>query len=173
MRRISFLAMIGGLLLAGGMAWAQKRAQPRQSTHIATFAKAQTSAQAVPLTVSGGTVTFTSSNPNNSVQGSVTGSVSFTETGTGSFTIYALAETPTFTGCNAPPASSITVACSAPSGATCASPATLSSTGNGTVVATGTKGSGTKSFTVTYTFQDAWNYQVGSSCSLTVEYLKS
>jgi hypothetical protein len=47
----------------------------------------------------------------------------------------------------------------------------LSSTGNGTTVATGSGNHTTASFYITYTFQDAWNYSVGSSCQLTVSYI--
>jgi hypothetical protein len=106
------------------------------------------------------------------VTGSSTATVSFKTTGNPThFTVYARAGAGNFTGCNSPPASSVTVACSGPTGVTCAAAAALSSTGNGTTVTTGSGNHNPASFYVTYTFQDAWSYSVGSSCSLSVQYI--
>jgi hypothetical protein len=116
-------------------------------------------------------ITFTSSTPDSTQINSAT-LVSFRVTGNpASFHVYARASAANFTGCNTPPASSVTVACGTPTGVTCAASAPLSNTGNGTTVATGSRNHNPASFHATYTFQDAWNYSVGSSCQLTVSYL--
>jgi len=126
-----------------------------------------------PMSVMPTTITFpTSSNPNGSVSDSGSTKVSFTVTNSpASFHVYAKAGAADFTGCNTPPASSVKVACGTASGVTCAASASLINTGNGTTVATGSGNHSPASFYVTYTFQDAWNYSVGSSCQLTVSYL--
>ena len=176
MRKPMMLVLTGPTILLAGLAWAQKTAAPRQPTPVIRSVQA---AQAVtPLTASNGsvlptTITFpTSTNPNGSVSDSGSTKVQFTVTNNpASFHVYARAGAANFTGCNTPPASSVTVACGSASGVTCAPSASLSNTGNGTTVATGSGNHSPASFYVTYTFQDAWNYSVGSSCQLTVSYL--
>jgi hypothetical protein len=121
--------------------------------------------------VTPGSVTFTSSNPAGSVTGVPSStSVSFRTTGNpASFTVHAKAESTGFTGCNAPPASAVTVSCSGASGITCDAAAALSNTGNGTSVASGSGNHNPVSLVITYNFQDAWNYQQGASCSISVQ----
>jgi hypothetical protein len=175
MRKFIVSVAAGTLVFAAGLAWAQKAAAPRQLTPVRSLRRmGQT---VTPLNVMGGgvrptSVTFTSSNPDGSVAGSSTTTVTFyTYNNPTHFTVYAKAGSSAFTGCNSPLASSVTVACSGASGVTCAGPAALTNTGNGTTVATGSGNRNPAQFTVTYNFQDGWNYQVGTSCTLSVQYL--
>jgi hypothetical protein len=167
-----FVLAVLGIFFAG-LAWAQKAAGPRRPTPVMLSVQGQKGV--VPLTASNytvtpATITFTSSTPDNT-QTSATTEVSFKVSGSpATFTIYAKASAANFTGCNTPPASSVTVTCGTATGVTCAASAPLSSTGNGTTVATGSGNHNPSSFYVTYTFQDAWNYSVGTACSLTVTY---
>jgi hypothetical protein len=130
------------------------------------------------MTVSNGNVTptaitFTSSNPAGTQTNSAT-TISFTVTGNpAAFHLYAVAGAANFTGCNTPPVSSITATCGNPSGVTCAAAAPLTNAATGTTVATGSGNHATASFTVTLTFQDAWNYSVGASCQNTLQYYYS
>jgi hypothetical protein len=175
MRKFVLFTIASVLLLVEGLAWAQKPVNPRQPTPV--ISPGQTRQTVTPLVAFGGSVTpasvtFTSSNPDGSVTGSSTATVSFfTFLNPTHFTVYAKAASANFTGCNTPPAGSITAACSAPTGVTCAASAALTSTGNGTTVATGSGNQLPARFTVTYTFQDGWSYQVGTGCPLTVQYL--
>jgi len=116
-------------------------------------------------------VTFTSGNPAGSVTGvPSTTTVSFkTSANPASFTVHVKAVSPNFSGCNAPPATAVTVSCSSPSGLTCTAAATLSNSGNGTTVATGTGNHNPASFVLTYNFQDSWSYQQGATCSLSTQ----
>jgi len=175
MRRFTMLVLAGLTLLSTGLAWAQKLTGPRRPTPV--MRSAQTVKDVVPLTVgyprsvTPNTITFTSSTPDGT-QVNTSTAVSFTVTGNpASFHVYAKAGATNFSGCNTPPASSVTVACGTASGVTCAASAPLSNTGNGTTVATGKGNHSPASFKATYTFQDAWNYSVGSSCQLTVSYI--
>jgi hypothetical protein len=177
MRRFIKLVTVGAVVSAVGLAWAQKPAKPRQPVPV--ISSKETGQTRTPFiafggSVTPGSVTFTSSNPDGSVTGSSTATVSFnTFLSPTHFTVYAKAVSANFTGCNSPPASSVTVACSTPSGVTCAASAALTNTGNGTTVAAGSGNHfpTAASFAVTYTFHDAWSYQVGTSCSLSVQYL--
>ena len=118
-----------------------------------------------PISVTPATITFTSSTPD-STQTNATTKVSFkVRASPASFHVYAKAGAANFTGCNTPPMTSVTVACGTATGVTCAASAPLSNTGNGTTVATGSGNHNPASFHVTYTFQDAWNYSVGSACN--------
>jgi hypothetical protein len=121
--------------------------------------------------VTPGSVTFTSSNPAGSVTGAPSSTtVSFRTLGNpASFTVHAKAESAKFTSCNTPPASAVTVSCSGASGITCGAAAALSNTGNGTTVATGSGNHNPVSLVITYNFQDAWNYQQGASCTISVQ----
>ena len=173
MHKLITFTTAGALVFGAGLAWAQKAATPRQPTpvirSVAPQAVVPSTASAYSVTPS--TITFTSSTPSGK-QTNATTLVSFRVSGTPtSFHVYARAGAANFTGCNTPPASSVTVACGSASGVTCAASASLSNTGNGTTVATGSGNHYSASFYVTYTFQDAWNYSVGSSCQLTVSYL--
>jgi hypothetical protein len=176
MRKFLIMAAIGVWGLATGLAWAQKGTGPRRLTPVIPSAQQKEAAHpqiAWGGTITPATVTLTSSNPNGTA--TATGTVSFDVVPTtgNSFTVSAKAAAANFTGCNTPAAGSVTVACSAPSGVTCAASAPLTSTGNGTTVATGTGNHIPASFTVTFTFQDAWNYQVGSGCTLTVDWIET
>ena len=124
-----------------------------------------------PESVTPSSVTFTSSTPDSTQTNSST-KVSFrTRANPASFHVYAKAGSTNFTGCNTPPASSVTATCVTAVGVTCQAGAPLLSTGNGTVVATGSGNHNPASFMITYTFQDAWNYSVGSACQLSVSYI--
>jgi hypothetical protein len=170
------MSLLAGLsLLVEGTAWGQKLGAPRRPTP--TMQSMQAPPGLVPLTVSNPisvtpvSITFTSSTPDNTQTNSTT-LVSFrVRNNPASFHVYARAGAASFTGCNNPPASSVRVACGTPTGVTCAASAPLTNTGNGTTVATGSGNHNPASFYVTYTFQDAWSYSVGSSCQLTVSYI--
>jgi len=178
MRKFVMFAMTSILLVVGGLAWAQKAGAPRRPLPVITSAQGMQGV--LPYSVSNYSVTPltitlpTSSNPDGSVSDTGSTTVSFKTTGNpGQFTVSAKAVTPRFTGCNSPLASRVTVACSSPSGVTCAAAAALSDTGNGTTLATGSGNHNPAQFHVTYTFQDDWSYQVGSLCSLSVQYIYS
>ena len=175
MSRSMMLVLAGLSLFVAGSAWAQKVSGPRRATPV--MRSAQIIRTAVPLTVTTpisvtpASVIFTSSTPD-SAKTDATTKVSFRVTSSpASFHVYAKAGATNFTGCNTPPASSVKATCGTASGVTCAAAAPLSSTGNGTTVATGSGNHNPASFYITYTFQDAWNYRVGSSCQLTVSYI--
>jgi hypothetical protein len=175
MRKFMIFAMTGILTLAGGSVWAQKaNVKPGRPLPVANLSQGQQGR--TPLVAFGGSVTpspitFTSSNPDGTQTNSSTTVKFYTFGSPSHFTVYAKAGAANFTGCNSPPAGSVTVACSNASGVTCAGSAALTSTGNGTTVATGSGNNFPASFSVTYTFQDGWNYEVGTTCSLSVSYL--
>jgi len=177
MSRVKMMSMLACIsFFATGTSWAQRGAAGSRRP-IPVMRSAHFQQTAVPLTVTTPMsvtptgVTFTSSTPD-STKTDATTKVSFKVTNSpGSFHVYAKAGATNFTGCNTPPASSVTVTCGTASGVTCAAAATLTSTGNGTTVATGSGNHTTASFYITYTFQDAWNYTVGSSCQLSVSYI--
>lgn len=174
MHKLITFTTAGALVFGAGLAWAQKAATPRQPTPVIRSVqapRAMVPSMASGYSVTPSTITFTSSTPSGT-QTNATTSVRFTVSGyPASFHVYARAGAANFTGCNTPPASSVTVACGTASGVTCAASAPLSNTGNGTTVATGSGNHNPASFYVTYTFHDAWNYSVGSSCQLTVSYI--
>ncbi len=171
----TFTMLAGTILLLSGLAWAQKQANSRRPAPVMQFEKTQK--DVVPLavgstSVSPATVTFTSSTPDNTQTNSTT-QVKLTTSGlTGSATwhVWAKAAAASFTGCNTPPMTSVTVACGTATNVTCSASAALSDTSDGTEVASGT-GNKTASFYITYTFQDAWNYSEGTSCTLSVSYI--
>ncbi len=175
MRGFMMLVLAGATLLFSGLAWAQKLPGSRRPIPVMHSELMQK--EAVPLNVGSnsvtpGTITFTSSTPDNT-QTSSTTEVKLTTSGlTGNETwrVWAKAGAANFTGCNTPPMTSMTVACGTATKVTCQASAALSNTGNGTEVASGT-GNKTASFYITYTFQDAWNYTVGTSCTLSVSYI--
>jgi hypothetical protein len=176
MSRYTMMALASLALFLAGSARAQKLTGPRRPTPVMRSGQAQK--EPVPLTgtpinpgVNPATITFTSSTPDGT-QTNGTTKVQFRVTfNPASFHVYAKAGAANFTGCNTPPMTSVTVACGTPTGVTCVASAPLSNTGNGTAVATGKGNHNPASFYITYTFQDAWNYSVGSSCQLTVSYL--
>ena len=170
-RGLVMLATTSVFALTAGLAWAQKAGSSRRPVPAIFEAQVPRRLAAQPLTVTPSPITFTSSNPDASVAGSGLTTVSFSlPSHPGSYTVYAQAAAANFTGCNKPPASSITMTCSKASNATCVT-GSVTLTTSGTAVATiaGHQGE-TASFTVTYTFQDNWNYQVGAACSLSVNY---
>ena len=174
MRRFMMFVLAGLTILLAGLAWAQKPTAPRRPTPVMRSGRAPQVVDrtvSTPISVTPATITFTSSTPDGTQINSTT-VVSFRVTNNpASFHVYARAGAANFTGCNTPPASSVTVACGTASGVTCAASAPLSNTGNGTTVATGKGNHNPASFHATFTFNDAWNYSVGSTCQLTVSYL--
>jgi len=178
MHKLIMCTTAGALVFGAGLAWAQKAAAPRRPTPVSRAVQAAQAA--TPLTVSNGsvsptTITFpTSTNPDGSVSDSGSTKVSFTVTNNPpAFHVYAQAGASSFTGCNTPPASAVTVACYNASGVTCAAPAALSSGASGTTVVTGSGNHTLAQFYVTYTFKDSWSYQVGTSCTISVQYYYS
>jgi hypothetical protein len=181
MRRCILLATMGMFIFGLGLAWAQKPSvKPRQPTPVISLQKLGPQGAVLPLLVSNtsvspGSVTFTSANPDGSVTGLTNPTtVQFRTSGspaTGAFRVWARSGNGNFTGCNAPPAGNVTVACqSATTGVTCDAAAALTTAGNGTLVAHGSGNHNPNRVTVQYTFQDGWNFQVGTACSLSVTY---
>jgi len=175
-RKSMMFAIADIYILVAGLGWAQRPVKPRQPVPVMSLRQGP-QGPIVPFTASGGsvlppTVTFTSSNPDLSITGSSMATVRFRTTlNPAHFTVYAKALIANFAGCNSPLASSVTVACSVPTGVTCAASAALTNAGNGTIVATGKNNHNPARFSVTYTFQDSWSDQVGTACSLKVQYL--
>ena len=184
MRKFLLLATVSAFGLTGGLVWAQKAASARRPTPVLPPAQMQQESAVVPMAVSNysvtpATVTFTSSNPSTSAAGSATTTVRFRTSGlvapNNTWRLWIQASAASFTGCNAPPAGGVTVTCASVStGMACvASGATLSPSAPpaATEVASGTGNHNPNTVTVTYTFQDGWNYQVGTGCSLGVSYI--
>ena len=170
--RFTFAAVFAAM---AGLVWAQKPSGPRRPTPVVRPPDVSQGVSeryvSVPYSVTPANITFTSSTPD-STQTNATTVVSFRVRGRpASFHVYALAGAARFTGCNTPPAGSVTVACNTPVGVTCAGSAPLTNTGNGTTVATGTGSHNPASFHATYTFQDDWSNQVGTGCTLNVSYI--
>ena len=173
MRRFMMLVLAGLSVLFAGLAWAQTRLGPRQTFPIMRSAggtpfgvpkKTESNSNVTPLAIP-----INSSTPDGTASNSST-TVTFTVTGSpAAFHVYAVAGAANFSGCNTPPASAVTITCGTPVGVTCAAAGPLTNNAAGTTVATGTRNQ-TVSFKITYTFQDAWNYSVGSTCQNTVTY---
>jgi len=175
MRRFIMLLLAGVTLRFTGLAWAQRQTGSRRPTPVMRSAQEQRGPVIMtvsnPISVTPAAITFTSSTPDGT-QVNATSVVSFrVRANPAGFHVYAKAGAANFTGCNNPPMTSVTVACGTPTGVTCAASAPLSNTGNGTTVASGRLSHNPASFHVTYTFQDAWNYSVGSACTLSVSYI--
>lgn len=180
MRKFILFAPAAALALAGGLAWAQKaNMRPRRPSPVISL-KPGPQGPIVPFSVSNGSVTpvsvpFTSSNPDGGpVTGSGTTTVQFRTTANPTFRVWAQASSANFTGCNSPPANKVTVACqTASAGVTCAPSAALSTGAppGATLVASGSGSHNPNTITVQYTFQDAWNYQAGTACSLSIQYV--
>ncbi|MGD0010234.1 MAG: hypothetical protein ABSE93_17015 [Terriglobia bacterium] len=196
MRKFMMLAIAGVLVLAGGLAWAQKTAlSPRRPTPvIQSLSRADSPIPMSPapslITATPATITFTANQPGTGTP--VAGSSSATATWkltTGAtnntWTLSVYANSTTFTGCTTVPASAVGVSCSSASGtgtgasASCQSggPFTLPTTAPGQQVASGYEGtagpSGSSStFTVVlnYQFTDSWQYTANTSCPLTITY---
>jgi hypothetical protein len=174
------VAALAVMVGTGGLAWSQaqkasRRPAPINPAYRGPIPVGPFAVSAGQSSVTPGTVTFTSSNPGGgAVAGSSTATVTFKTVGNpAGFRIWAQALSSGFTGCNSPAASKVTVACqTATAGVTCAGASALSSSAppSATLVASGS-GNHTSTVTVGYTFQDAWNYQAGSACTLSVQYL--
>jgi hypothetical protein len=176
MRKFMMLVLAGMTISLSGLAWAQKLASPRRPVPVMRSDREQRDAD--PLTVGSNsvtpaTITFTSSTPDNA-QTNATTEVKLKTTaltGTTTWRVWAKAGAANFTGCNTPPMTSVTMTCGTATNITCVSGTlAMSNTGNGTEVASGT-GNKTASFYITYSFQDGWNYSVGTSCTLSVSYI--
>lgn len=175
MRRFMILLLVGQTIFVTGLAWGQMPTGPRRPTPVMRSAQKEKPPVIMtvsnPISLTPATITFSSSTPG-SAQVNATTLVSFrVRANPASFHVYAKAGAANFTGCNTPPMTSVTVACGTPNGVTCAASTPLSNTGNGTTVATGGGNHNPASFYITYTFQDAWNYSVGSACQITVSYI--
>ena len=179
MRKITVFATTGLVIFSVGLAWAQKASvKPRQPTPVISLQQLGPQGPIIPFAVSNytvtpGSVTFTSSNPAGSVTGSSTATVQFRTTGNpAAFRLWARASSANFTGCNSPPVNTVTVACeTASTGVSCDAAGALTTGGNGTLVAHGSGNHNPNTVTVQYTFQDGWNFRVGTGCSLSVSYI--
>jgi len=173
-------AMTGALVLVAGASVVGLGAGPKGSLSpsqaLPAYATSQLPRRDTPQTLSApesvtGSVTITSNNPQGTASNAGT-AISFrVKTAPASFHVYVRAGTANFTGCNTPPITAISVSCSAPTGVTCLAAAPLTTTGNGTAVASGTGNHNPASFTATFTLTDAWNYQVGTACSETLTWV--
>ena len=179
MRGVAILAATAVMMLSEGLAWPQARTKPRPPAPAITI-RQTVPGPIIPFAVSNGSVTgsisITSSNPDGGpVTGSGTTTVSFKTTANpAAFRVWAQALSSSFTGCNSPAASAVAVACqTASTGVSCAPAATLSTSAPpaATLVASGSGNHNPNTITVQYTFQDAWNYQAGTACALSVQYI--
>jgi hypothetical protein len=190
MHKFITLATVGTLVLAGGLAWAQKtKLSPRRPNPVTHFASSDASVNplATPsnLTATPATIQFTANNPGSAVAGNSSATVQWTITmGFGNtWTLSVYANSATFTGCSTVPASAVAVSCSSATasgmGATanCQSggPFTLPTTAPGQQVASGNEGFSfffASSFSVVLNYQltDSWSYIADASCPLTITY---
>jgi len=189
MRKFIMLAMAGTLVLAGGLAWAQKTTlKPRRPNPVIQSLSSADSPipLATPGTISAtpATIKFTANNPGSAVAGSSSATVGWSITGGVSghtWTLSVYANSATFGGCTTVPASAVGVSCSSATvtgtGATasCQSggPFTLPTTAPGQQVASGNEGSyssHTYSVVLNYQFADSWEYIANTSCPLTITY---
>ena len=189
MGKILLFAIVGGLLLAAGLAWAQKpRMSPRRPKLAAAFAdpEAGVSPMASSVTTVGATpatIQFAANSPGSAVAGSDSATVSWKISGGTSgktWTLSVAANSATFTGCSTVPASAIGVTCGsatvtgANATANCQSggPFSLPSTSPGQQVASGNEGnSNSHTYTVVlnYRITDSWGY-IPNTCPLTITY---
>jgi len=189
MRKFIMLATVGTLVLAGGLAWAQKaRINPRRPVPViqsASPARAPLPMDTTLSTMSAApaTIQFTANNPGSAVAGNSSATVGWTTQGGTSgntWTLSIYANSASFVGCTTVPASAVSVSCSSASvtggkaTASCQSggPFTLPSTAPGQQVASGDEGnSGNHSYTIglSYQFTDSWEF-IANTCPLTVTY---
>ena len=190
MRKVLILATAGGLMLAAGLAWAQKpRVNPRrpiQATSLVT--RQEDSVVPMATTVSNvsatpATIQFAANSPGSSVPGNSTATVAWTSSGGTSgntWTLSVYANSTSFTGCTTVKPSAVKVSCTSASKtgtqttANCQSggPFSLPATGPGQEVAYGNEGgSGTKTYSIvlTYQFADSWTF-IPNTCPLTITY---
>jgi len=186
--KFGMLATVGTVVLAGGLAWAQKaRVSPRRPIPVnqsaspaESLAPMATSLSAMSAT---GTIQFNANNPGSAVAGG-SATVKWTITGGASgntWTLSVYANSTTFSGCSTVPASAVGVSCSSASHtgsaatSTCESggPFALPTTAPGQEVASGNEGntnSHTYTIVLNYQLTDAWDFIANASCPLTVTY---
>jgi len=189
MRKLMMFATVGTLVLAGGLAWAQKaRLTSRRPTPVVPYESLAFPAQplvTVPSAMSATptTIQFTANDPGSSLAGNSSATVKWTITGGASgntWTLSVYANSTTFTGCSTVPASAVGVTCSSATHtgtrptATCQSggPFTLTTTAPGQQVASGDEGNATAhTFTVVlnYQFTDSWEF-IANTCPLSITY---
>ena len=189
MRKFIMLATVSTLVLAGGLAWAQKAGvNPRRPVPVIQSASpAQSPAPMVTslsaMSATPATIQFTANNPGSAVAGASNATVAWTQnggTGGNTWTLSVYANSTTFTGCTTVPASAIGVSCTSATGtgnkitASCVSggPFTLPTTAPGQQLASGDEGgSGSKTFTIVLNYQltDSWEF-IANTCPLTVTY---
>lgn len=189
MRKFMMCAIAGVLVLAGGLAWAQKTTvSPRRPTPvIQSLSPAQSPIPLVTtLSVMSATpspIQFTANDPGSAVAGNSSATVKWTIDGGASgntWTLSVYASSTTFTGCTTVPASAVGVSCSSASHtgtrptANCQSggPFPLPTAAPGQQVASGNEGNGTShNYTVVlnYQFTDSWEY-IANTCPLTITY---
>jgi len=189
MRKLTMLATVSTLVLAGGLACGQKTGlNPRRPNPAVSFAGSD--ASPIPLATSvnsmsatPATIQFTANNPGSAVAGNSSATVSWTINGGASgntWTLSVYANSTAFSGCTTVPASAVGVSCSSAShtgtkpSATCQSggPFTLPTTAPGQQVASGNEGnSSSHTFTVVLNYQitDSWEY-IANTCPLTITY---
>jgi len=187
MRKFTMFAIAGVLVLAGGLAWAQKtKPKPRRPTPVIQSGSPALSpmlATVSQMTATPATITFTANNPGSAVAGDLSATVGWSMKGGtygNTWTLSVYANSTTFTGCTYVPASVVSVSCSSASAtggqatANCQSggPFTLPSTAPGQQVASGDEGNpGSHNYTVllNYQFTDSWQY-IANTCPLTITY---
>ena len=192
MRKLMMLAIAAVLVLAGGLAWAQKTAlSPRRPTPVMQSLSPADSPIPLVTTLSAmsatpASITFTANQPGTGtpVAGNSSATVKWTATGGtkgNTWTLSVYADSTTFIGCTTVPASAVGVSCSSATvtgtGATAAcetgGPFTLPTTAPGQEVASGNEGNtSSHTFTVvlSYQFTDSWEFIANTSCPLTITY---
>lgn len=187
MRKLIMLAMTGTLVLAGGLAWAQKaRVSPlRPIPAIQSLSPPQKPRPFTTIsgmTASPTTIQFTANDPGSTVAGNSSATVKYSLTNGvfGTWTLSVYASSTTFTGCSTVPATAVSVECSSAtansgtfSSASCSATSytSLPTTAPGLQVASGSEGFGSSSYTVVlnYELSDSWEY-IANTCPLTITY---
>jgi len=187
MRKFIMFGIAGTLVLAGGLAWAQKtKLSLRRPNPVIPFESTDPAPMVTGVSGIGatGTIQFAANEPGSVVTSPGTATVTWTisEGASGNtWTLSVYANSASFTGCSTVPASAVGVSCTSATHtgtrptANCQTggPFPLLTTAPGQLVASGNEGSAsTHTFTVVLTYQltDSWAFIANPNCPLTVTY---
>lgn len=178
--RLQFLVAVV-LISAGGLVWAGDK-KPRQPVRAVVTPPMAASGNTTisGFTVSPPTVSFSATDPDLGSAGGSTATVTWTISNgkkQNTWSLYARATGPSFTGCATVPLSAVTVTCATATAsagtAACAAPFTLSTVQQ--TVASGTEPqnvNGTFTVTIDFSLADSWTYiaALAPPCTLTLDY---
>jgi len=187
MRKFIMFGIAATLVLAGGLAWAQKtKLSLRRPSPVIPFEITDPAPMVTGLSGIGatGSIQFPANSPGSVVTSPGTATVTWTISGGASgntWTLSVYANSATFSGCSTVPASAVGVSCTSATHtgtrptATCQTggPYALPTTAPGQQVASGNEGNAnTHTFTVVLSYQltDSWGYVANTNCPLTVTY---